>query len=113
MLHYEAKYFLGFGITELLIGTFAGLFGMMAVGTPGLLIGVVVLLGVRRFDGLGNRSILEYGVARLMYEMRREEVVLPRVCRTAAGASKCDRGMATCFTRWKVRNKGDRPDPSL
>ena len=80
VLHYEARYFLGFGITELLIGTFAGLFGMMMVGTPGLItFGAVTLLGVRRFEGLGNRSVLEYGIARLLYEMRRPEVVLPRV----------------------------------
>lgn len=85
VLHYEARYFLGFGITELLIGTFAGLFGMMAAGTPGLLIGAVVLLGVRRFEGLGHRSLLEYAVARLLYEMRRPEVVLPRVLPYGSG----------------------------
>jgi hypothetical protein len=78
ILHYETKYFLGFGIADLLIAGMAALFAMTIVGAFGLLVGGVALLALKRFDHLGNRSLAVYGLAALWHRLRPTRVDAPR-----------------------------------
>lgn len=80
ILHYETRYLLGFTVAELLIGGGAALLGMLLAGPlPGLAVGGVALLAIRRWEGFGNRSLPLYLLAILAYRFRRVEVELPRL----------------------------------
>jgi len=80
ILHYETRYLLGFTIGELMLAAGVALLGMLWAGPlPGLGCGVLGLLAVRRYEGLGGRSLPQYMLSVLRYRWRREEVTLPRL----------------------------------
>jgi len=58
ILHYESKYLMGFSINDLLIAMLVAM-PLMMITNPvvGLTGGALSLVFLRRFDGLGNRSI--------------------------------------------------------
>jgi len=79
ILHYESKYLLGFSINDLLIAMMVAMPLMMAANPIiGLLGGGTSLVFMRRFDGLGNRSVIMYLAAMAWYRFRPEDVRTPR-----------------------------------
>jgi len=79
ILHYESKYMLGFGINDLMFAMLAAMPLMLSVGPiVGLLAGGITLIAMRRYDGLGNRSLITYFAAMLWYRLRPLSVVMPR-----------------------------------
>lgn len=86
ILRYETKYFFGFGINELLIAATAGLVVMMLVSTlVGLLTGVIVLVSLRRYESLGNRSLPAYALAIVWRRLSTAPVVVPRTFPSGSG----------------------------
>ena len=79
ILHYESKYLMGFSINDLLIAMMVTM-PLMMIASPivGLIGGVVTLVFLRRFDGLGNRSVVTYLGAWIWYRFRPEDVQAPR-----------------------------------
>ena len=79
ILHYETKYFMGFGMNEVMAGLIVGMIFMTA-NSPllGLLAGGLTLIAMRRFDGLGSRSVVTYLVAWAWYRWRPQSLLMPR-----------------------------------
>ena len=85
ILHYESKYLMGFSINDLLIAMMVAM-PLMMVASPivGLLGGAGALVFLRRFDGLGNRSVIMYLGAMIWYRFRPEDVQAPRTLPASA-----------------------------
>ena len=79
ILHYESKYMLGFGINDLMAALFVTMPVMLSVGPiTGLIAGGMALIAMRRYDGLGNRSLVTYFAAMLWYRLRPQTISMPR-----------------------------------
>jgi len=79
ILHYESKYLMGFSINDLLIAMMVAM-PLMLIANPliGLIGGVATLVFLRRFDSLGNRSVITYLGAMIWYRFRPDDVQAPR-----------------------------------
>jgi len=80
VLEYETRFILGLSVTELIIIAMLG-FGL---GTVNAILGIVSALAgfliVKRYEGLGDRNLVNYGLARLQYAMLSgKEVRLPLI----------------------------------
>lgn len=110
VLKYEPKYFLGFGITELLLATVAGVFGMMTVGlVPGVIIGGAVLIALKRYEGLGNRSLPEFFFLWVSGRMSPKSVIIPRTF-PVEGAVRVEYYSWQGNLLYAVKVKGERDD---
>ena len=79
ILQYESKYFFGFGMNELMVAMFVAMPLMLIVGPlTGMLGGALTLVAMRRYDGLGNRSVVMYLAAMAWYRFKPREVIMPR-----------------------------------
>ena len=79
ILHYESKYFLGFGMSEVMAGLIVGMLFMLGNSpVTGLIAGAFTLVAMRRYDGLGNRSVVMYLGAWIWYRWRPQNVIMPR-----------------------------------
>ena len=80
VLHYESKLFLGLNFQDVLIvavpGVLPMLFGHLAVGVVGAVLGYLL---VRKFEGLGDRNVLAYLLARLQAQVQVHTVTLPLI----------------------------------
>ena len=80
VLHYEPKYFFGLSLQDLMFAVLPALLAMQFGGPVwGLIAGIGMLLGLRRWDNLGNYSGIVYLALLLWYRYRPAEVVAPRV----------------------------------
>ena len=79
ILHYESKYFLGFGMQEVMAALVVGMLFML-LNNPllGLVAGGFTLVAMRRYEGLGNRSVVMYLTAWVWYRWRPQNIVMPR-----------------------------------
>ena len=79
ILHYEPRLVFGLSATEIMIGAMLGMTGMLLLGPLlGLLVGLLSLLFLRRFDGLGGRSVVVWGALMLWYRHRPGHTTIPR-----------------------------------
>ena len=80
VLHYESKLFLGLNFQEVLVvavpSVLPMLFGHFAVGVVGAVLGYLL---VRKFEGLGDRNVLAYLLARLRALVQEHTVTLPLI----------------------------------
>ncbi len=80
VLHYEPRFLFGLSATDLLVAAIPAIL-LMAIGLiiPGLLMGIVALSLLKRFDRFGNRSLPVYYIQRWQYNRARRKVVIPLV----------------------------------
>lgn len=79
IIHYEVKYFLGFSLNELLIAATAAISVMMLLSAiVGLVVGAIMLVLLRRYEGLGNRTLVVYVLAIVWRRLRTVRVEAPR-----------------------------------
>ncbi|NUM48749.1 MAG: hypothetical protein HUU38_28920 [Anaerolineales bacterium] len=80
VLHYEAKLFLGLSFQDVLIvavpTVLPMLFHHFMVGVVGAILGYLL---VRKFEGLGDRNVLAYLLARLRAQVQAHSVALPLI----------------------------------
>ncbi len=79
ILRYEQRFLFGMTVTDLLVIAGAMILPMLVHVLLGLLGGLCGVLAVRRFEGLGDRRLPEYLLARLGHRFARQAVVLPRL----------------------------------
>ena len=86
VLRYEQRFLFGLTVTDLLVIAGCMILPMMVHILLGMLGGVVGLLMVKRFDGLGDRRLPEYLLARLRHRFDRRPVTLPRILPAGKGS---------------------------
>jgi len=80
MLHYEPKYFLGLGVQDLMVATMPSILALQFAGPIGaVIVALLMLAGLMRFERFGNRSLLVYFALWLWHKYRPAPVILPRV----------------------------------
>ncbi len=80
VLHFEPRYWFGLSAQDLVVAAFPALLAMNTLGlAPGVLVGVLAVLLLRRLDSLGGRSVPVFLVQRLWYLRRPHEVEMPIV----------------------------------
>lgn len=80
VIHYEVKLLFGLTAQDIMISGMAMLFGIQIFGVlPGLLLGGLALLAVKRYERFGNRSPLVYLALWLWHRYRPQQVFMPRV----------------------------------
>ena len=80
VLHYEPKYFFGLNLQDLLFAVMPAMLAMQLAGFfVAVIVGVIMLLGLRRWDAFGGRSVLVYLALLAWYRYKPGEVVAPRV----------------------------------
>jgi len=70
VLHYETRYFLGLTLNELIAIAIPTIGLLLVSPVLGVLAALLGLLMVKRFDALGERSLLAHLVARSLYARR-------------------------------------------
>jgi len=80
VLHYETKYFFGLNLTDMLIAVMPAL-AALNVGGPiwGAIVVALMLAGLKRWDGLGDRSVVVFLAFVIWYRYKPGEVQAPRV----------------------------------
>ncbi len=80
ILHYESKYLLGLNLQDLMFVALPGigpmLFNRLGLGVVGAVLGYLL---VRKFEGLGDRNVLAYLLARLLAKTQDQTVTLPLI----------------------------------
>jgi len=80
LLHYEPRYLFGLGLQDLMLATLPSLFMLLVAGSlAALLTAILMILGLKRWDGLGSRSALVYFALWLWHKYRPATIILPRV----------------------------------
>ena len=82
ILNYESRTFLGMSLQELIIVTLPAVMVIAFMGNIilGLIIGVISFLLVRKFEGLGDRNLIAYLLARVQHMVQQEhQVNLPLI----------------------------------
>jgi hypothetical protein len=85
VLRYEQRFLFGLTVTDLLVIAGCMILPMMVHVLLGLLGGIAGLLLVKRFDGLSDRRLPEYLLARLRHRFNRRVVTLPRILPAGTG----------------------------
>jgi hypothetical protein len=85
VLRYEQRFLFGLTVTDLLVVAGCMILPMMTHFLLGLLGALVGLLLVKRFDGLGDRRLPEYLLARIYHHFNRQTISLPRILPAGKG----------------------------
>ncbi len=84
IVHYESKYLLGLNLQDLMFVALPGIIPMMfnrlGLGVVGAILGYLL---VRKFEGLGDRNVLAYLLARLLAKTQDQTVTLPLILPSA------------------------------
>jgi hypothetical protein len=86
LLRYEQRFLFGLTVTDLLIVAGCMILPMMVHVLLGLLGGLAGLLLVKRFDGLGDRRLPVYLLARIYHHFNRQTISLPRILPAGKGS---------------------------
>lgn len=80
ILRYESKYLLGLKLQDLVLVAIPGMipimFNKLVLGVVGAVVGYLL---VRKFEGLGDRNVLAYLLARLLANAQDQTVTLPLI----------------------------------
>ncbi|MEP0805706.1 MAG: hypothetical protein HRF47_09465 [Chloroflexota bacterium] len=80
VLHYEVRLLFGLTAQDIMIAGVAVIFGIQRFGiVVGLTLGVLALLGLKRYERLGHRSLLMYAALYLWHRLRPSQALMPRV----------------------------------
>jgi hypothetical protein len=86
VLRYEQRFLFSLTVTDLLVVAASMILPMMIHVVLGMLGGLAGLLMVKRFEGLGDRRLPEYVLARLRHRINHPTVTLPRILPTGKGS---------------------------
>jgi hypothetical protein len=86
VLRYEQRFLFGLTVTDLLVVAGCMILPMMVHMLLGLIGGLAGLLMVKRFDGLGDRRLPEYLLARLRHRFNRHPITLPHILPAGTGS---------------------------
>ncbi len=86
VLRYEQRFLFGLTVTDLLVVAGCMILPMMVHVLLGLIGGLAGLLLVKRFDGLGDRRLPEYLLARLRHRFNRRPITLPHILPAGTGS---------------------------
>ena len=107
VLRYEQRFLFGLTVTDLLVIAGCMIIPMMLHVVVGLLGGLVGLLLVKRFDGLGERRLPEYLLARLRHRCDRRPVTLPRILPAGKGSFEITDLDGNVLARFGSNGNGD------
>jgi hypothetical protein len=107
VLRYEQRFLFGLTITDLLIIAGCMILPMMVHILLGLLGGLGGLLLVKRFDGLGDRRLPDYLLARLRHRFDRKLVTLPRILPPGTGGFEITDLNGNVLAHFGSDEKGD------
>jgi hypothetical protein len=80
VLHYEVRLLFGLTAQDIMIAGMAVIFGIQKFGLViGLALGAIALLGLKRYERLGRRSLLAYAGLYLWHRLRPGQALMPRV----------------------------------
>lgn len=79
VLRYEQRFLFGLTVTDLLVIAAGMILPMMIHVILGILGGLAGLLLVKRFEGLGDRRLPDYLLARFSHRFNRNPITLPRI----------------------------------
>lgn len=80
VLHYEVRLIFGLSAKDIMVAGLAVVIGIQRLGVVGgLALGLVTLLAMKRYERLGNRSLLVYLALYLWHLWRPGRALLPRV----------------------------------
>jgi len=81
VFHYEPRYFAGLTVTDMFVAAIPAMVLLAVAHSLALAVvaAVVALALLKRFDGLGNRSVLVYAVSAFVERRRQEQFVMPQV----------------------------------
>lgn len=80
VLHYEVRLLFGLTAYDIMVSGMVLLFGIQTWGpVVGVILGVLALLAIKKYEGLGNRSPLVYLGLWLWHRWRPQSVMMPRV----------------------------------
>jgi hypothetical protein len=86
VLRYEQRFLFGLTVTDLLVIAGSMILPMLIHVVLGMLGGLAGLLMVKRFEGLGDRRLPEYLLARLRHHFSHRPVTLPRLLPSGKGS---------------------------
>jgi hypothetical protein len=80
VLHYEVRLIFGLTAQDIMAAGMAAVFGIQRFGPVwGILMGLLALASLKRFDHLGRRSIVLYLLLWAVASLRPTPIVMPRV----------------------------------
>jgi len=80
VLHYEVRLIFGLTAQDIMVAGIAIIFGIQKFGPViGMALGVIALLGLKRYERLGRRSLLVYFGLYLLNRLHPGEALMPRV----------------------------------
>ncbi len=79
VLRYETRYLFGLSVNDMLMIALPSVLLMMIYPLLGLAGGAIGLLLMIRFEGLGDRRLLAYLIARIKHRFNHRPVVLPLI----------------------------------
>ena len=107
VLRYEQRFLFGLTVTDLLVIAAFLILPMMLHVVLGLLGGLAGLLLVKRFDGLGERRLPEYLIARLRHRFDRRPVTLPRILPAGKGSFEITDLEGNLLARFGSEGRGE------
>jgi hypothetical protein len=107
VLRYEQRFLFGLTVTDLLVIAGCMILPMMVHILLGLLGGLGGLLLVKRFDGLGDRRLPDYLLARLRHRFDLKLVTLPRILPAGTGSFEITDLDGNLLARFGTDGKGD------
>jgi len=109
VLLYEQRFLFGLTVTDLLVVAGCMILPMMVHFLLGLLGGLVGLLLVKRIDGLGDRRLPEYLLARIYHRFNRKTVTLPRILPAGKGSFEITDLDGNVVAQFGSNGRGDNP----
>ena len=82
---------------------------MMVHVLLGLLGGMVGFLLVKRFDGLGDRRLPEYLLARIFHHFNQQTITLPRILPAGKGGFEITDLDGNVVAQFGVNGRGEHP----
>ncbi len=109
VLRYEQRFLFGLTVTDLLVVAGCMILPMMAHFLLGLLGGLVGFLLVKRFEGLGDRRLPEYLLARIYHHFNRQTISLPRILPAGKGGFEITDLDGNVVAQFGVNGRGEHP----
>ena len=109
VLRYEQRFLFGLTVTDLLVVAGCMILPMMVHFLLGLLGSLVGLLLVKRFDGLGDRRLPEYLLARVYHYFNRKTIALPRILPAGKGSFEITDLDGNVVAQFGANGRGEHP----
>jgi len=109
VLRYEQRFLFGLTVTDLLVVAGCMILPMMMHVLLGLLGGLAGLLLVKRFEGLGDRRLPGYLLARIYHHFNRQTTSLPRILPAGKGSFEITDLDGNVVAQFGANGRGEHP----